>query len=364
MIWLPLCTFATFKFEPLKKTWKKITSWEQWPFRIIYIPIGFLWMYYALKARAVWFFSNVNPTLEFSGFEGETKMEMYDQLPGSIYPKTILIELGINFEMVVELVNEQGFTFPFIVKPDIGTQGLMVNRIENFDQLKRYHTIAPVNYLVQEFIDMPMEFSVFHIRYPGERKGMVTGFILKEYMGVTGDGKHTLMQLIRKHDKAYHYTQELRKVHATHLETILPKGEKYQLSYKGNHNRGAKFVNLYKEIDEKLCQVFDKISVHAGKFHYGRYDLKSTSIEDLKHGINISIIEFNGVGSEPNHIYDCGMNYAQALNVLFRHWQHMYRIGRINYRSGIPYAKYREGRVQLKRAGIIFKKLRENDGIL
>jgi hypothetical protein len=56
---------------------------------IIYAPLGFLWMYYAIKTRAFWFFSNVNPTLEFSGFEGEPKKEMYDQLPKQLYPNTI-----------------------------------------------------------------------------------------------------------------------------------------------------------------------------------------------------------------------------------------------------------------------------------
>ncbi|HEX8358170.1 MAG TPA: hypothetical protein VF610_12185, partial [Segetibacter sp.] len=69
----------------MKRIWAKISNWEQWPFKLIYAPLGPVWLYYAFKARAFWFFSNVNPTLEFSGFEGETKKEMYDQLPRHLY---------------------------------------------------------------------------------------------------------------------------------------------------------------------------------------------------------------------------------------------------------------------------------------
>jgi hypothetical protein len=36
---------------------------------------------YGMKARAFWYFTPVNPTLVFAGFEGAAEKEMYDQLP-------------------------------------------------------------------------------------------------------------------------------------------------------------------------------------------------------------------------------------------------------------------------------------------
>jgi hypothetical protein len=52
-------------------------------------------------------FSNVNPTLEFSGFDGEPKKEMYNKLPDHLYPETIK-KRQTDFKMAlkVELYKE------------------------------------------------------------------------------------------------------------------------------------------------------------------------------------------------------------------------------------------------------------------
>jgi hypothetical protein len=349
------------KISRLNKRWKRITNWEQWPFMMIYAPLSLLWGYYALKAKAFWYFSNVNPTLEFSGFEGETKKEMYDQLPPELYPKTLYIPASLDFGRVRSKMMEAGFNYPFITKPDIGTQGILVRKIEKEKDLFDYHKNINADYIIQEYIQLPLEFSVFHVRYPDETKGIVTGFILKEYLAVVGDGKLTVLQLIQRHPKASAREDEMRHRHPEKLDEVLPAGEKFYLSFTGNHNRGATFNNLRMQIDQQLCDVFDDISNRVGHFYYGRYDLKCTSIEDLKKGLNISILEYNGTGSEPNHIYDCGMSYFEALKEVARHWKYMYEIGKINAKKGIRYWRFTEGRLQLKKATSIYKELRKRD---
>lgn len=341
--------------------WKRLKNWELWPFLVIYSPLGFLWVYYAVKARAFWFFSNVNPTIKFSGFEGEAKKEMYDQLPENLYPKTIYIKAGCDFCKVKEDMLTGGFTYPFAVKPEVGMQGILFRKIKNEDELFKYHGHVPVDYLLQSLVEMPMELSVFHIRYPKQTKGIVTGFILKEYMMVVGDGKSTLLQLIQKHPKAKVREDEMRYRHAQYISAIIPAGEKYYLSITGNHNRGAKFVNLHNQIDQQLCDVFDKISNGAGEFYFGRYDLKCTSINDLKAGKNISILEYNGAGAEPNHIYDCGMTYLQALKEIARHWKYMYEISEINKRRGVPHWSFMKGYRHLNQTSKLFSQLRKYD---
>lgn len=121
-----------------------------------------------------------------------------------------------------------------------------------------------------------------------------------------------MLQLVIKHSKARYYREEIEHKHGQNLQKVLQKGEKYVLSIAGNHNRGARFVNLHKQTDQQLCDVFDAISDETGEFHFGCYGLKCTSIEDLKIGKNFSILEFNGAGAELNHIYDCGMSYINA----------------------------------------------------
>lgn len=349
--------FLMPNFEAVKLFWRKLTHWELWPFYIIYAPLGFVWLYYALRARRFWFFSNVNPTLEFAGFEGENKKPMYKQLPQKYYPKTCYINAGETPQRLLEAVYSGQFTYPFIVKPQVGMQGLLFRKIENEAQLLHYHHCVQVDYMLQEFIDYPLECSVFYIRYPNSSKGFITGFVLKEYLSVTGDGSSTLEQLILKHSKARYREAEMRERHAQQLYQVLPEGEVYYLSIAGNHNRGAKFINLQHEIDERLCAVFDTISKEAKHFYYGRFDLKFASLEALKQGKDFFILEFNGAGAEPNHIYDCNMSYTKALRVIINHWHHWYKIGRINYKQGIPYWSFLKGYRYLKQAKQFFKQL-------
>jgi hypothetical protein len=347
--------------DKVRKLVERISSWEQWPFAIIYAPLSFMWLYYMIKARAVWFFSNVNPTLEFSGFEGESKKEMYEQLPRKYYPNTFFVNYQENISDVEKKIEQQGFTYPLVVKPQIGMHAMLFRKIENSTQLNNYHSYVDVDYMIQEYIDMPVELSVFHIRYPGQKKGFITGFILKNYLTVTGDGNSTLEQLIQNHSKARHRLSEMKKRHRSNLDVIIPKEQQYFLSIAGNHNRGARFTNLSSEIDERLCNVFDGISNGAGHFYFGRYDLKCASIEDLKAGKNFYILEYNGAGAEPNHIYDCGMNYFTALSIIKMHWHHLYKISRINFKNGIPYWNFIKGLKYLSNAKNFFKKMRATD---
>lgn len=349
------------KAKILKRVLSRIGNWELWPFSLIYAPLAVVWLYYIIRARTVWFFSNVNPTLEFAGFEGENKKEMYEQLPEEYCPKTMFIGCNDDLHDLEKLLLVEGMNYPFVVKPQVGMQAMLFRRINNRQQLQQYHDHMQVDYIIQQLIELPMEFSVFYIRYPGQSKGKVTGFTLKDYMSVTGDGNATLQQLIDRHPKARYRRKEMQIRHQQFLKKIIPPGEKYYLSTAGNHNRGAKFINLEHEIDQRLCKVFDGISRKAGYFYFGRYDLKCTSVSDLKEGKNIAILEFNGAGAEPNHIYDCGMSYGDALKVICRHWQHLYAIGRINNKNGIPYWSFKQGWSHIASAKKFFRKMYKED---
>lgn len=346
---------------PLKRFVSRLFHWELWPFLVIYAPLGFVWLYYAMKAKAFYFFSNVNPGLTFSGFEGERKIEMYNQLPHGLYPPTIYVFSHEEPVYILARVKEAGISFPFVVKPDVGTQGLMFRIISHANELLSYHACLKADYVIQSLVELPQEYSVFYIRYPGEKNGKITGLILKEYLFVKGDGHSTLLQLMQQHEKAKYRLTELSEKHAQRLTEVIPGGEVFHLSITGNHNRGARFINLHHEIDERLLRVFDGIADAVPHFHYGRYDLKCSSLEDLKNGVNIQVLEYNGTGAEPNHIYDCGMRYFTALGVIKQHWKDMYRIGRIHYKNGIPYWSFRRGRKYLKKAYGWYAELRKMD---
>lgn len=348
----------------MKRISQKIFNWELWPFYLIYTPLVFVWLYYFIRSRAFWYFSNVNPTLQFSGFEGETKREMFEQLPVESFPTTIFINPNQSFESVLNELQKHNLSFPIAVKPDIGSKGLCFRKIDHEEDLKNYHTTFPYDYLIQTLITWPVEVSVFYVRYPNSTKGKVTGFIAKEYLQVKGDGEKKLLQLIEEHPKAKYRITELTTKHAAFLNDIIGMNETYYLSITGNHNRGANFKNLHKEIDAQLTAVFDSLSNYSKYFYYGRFDVKATSIEDLKAGKNFSILEFNGVGSEPNHIYDCNMNYVDALKTIAQHWKYMFEIGKINAKNGIAYTPFLEGKKMLQNAFRRYEELEKLDLLL
>ncbi len=318
-------------------------NWEHLPFNIIYAPFAFVWLYYWIKSRHFWFFSNVNPTMHFSGFEGETKEETFKQLPAELSPVSIYVKHTENIEAVICRLKEAGLKFPVAAKPDVGTKGLLFRKIENEQQLAAYHALLPFTYVIQEMITLPLELSIFYVRYPGEKKGVITGLISKEYLYTKGDGTSTLKQLIEQHPKAFMIEREQKIKHKKYLNDVIAANEIFYLNELGNHNRGARFINLKNEIDDRLYCITDQINLYSKHFYYGRYDIKTTSLEDLKQGKSISILEFNGVGSEPNHIYDIGLSYLQAIKIIAQHWKYMYEIGKINYKRGIVYISFWNG---------------------
>ncbi|GAC1449396.1 MAG: D-alanine--D-alanine ligase [Chitinophagaceae bacterium] len=268
---------------------------------------------------------------------------MYEQLPPEAYPKPIYIPLGTGIDNLLTRVQVNGFMYPFVVKPDVGMAGILVRKIDSEEQLRHYHQRMPAEYIVQEMVQYPIEFSVFYYRYPREQKGVITGFLQKTPMQVTGDGRSTLAALIAAHPKAKHRIEELQAKHTASLQTVIPQNESYYLSHAANLNRGASFVNLHDEIDELLHNVFDKLNLFSKTFYYGRYDLKAASMQDLKEGKNFTILEYNGSGAEPNHIYNSGYTLRQAHKEILRHWKVLYEISVYNYREGIPYWPFWKG---------------------
>src|SRR5258708_36291978 len=108
------------------------------------------------------------------------------------------------------------------------------------------------------------------------------------------------------------------------------------------------FLNANNLINEKLSTSFDQISKHVKGFYFGRYDLRCASLEDLENG-KVKIVELNGCGAEPAHIYHPGASLWKGIRTLIEHWNNMYRISKENHRLGAPYLSFREGRDIYKR---------------
>jgi hypothetical protein len=345
----------------MKKLFQRITNWETWPFTLLYAPITLVWGWYMFKSASIWFFTPSNPKITFGGMEGEPKKEMYDLLPKYLYPATFNVLPQQNFEAVKTELEKSGIKYPFIVKPEVGCQGILFRKIDEEAALENYHSKIPVEYIVQQMVSYPMEVSVFYIRHPQEKKGTITGFLHKIPLQVTGNGKDTLQELIKQHPKAQKRIGELFSKHKDRWNDIIAADEKYMLSHAANHNRGAHFIDLKEHIDDKLVAIFDEISLGINDFFYGRYDIMCSNVEDLKNGKNFTILEYNGCGAEPNHFYDTGYTLMGAYREILKHWKALYQICKYNSDQGIKPWTFKKGRKFLAHIKAHLKLIREAD---
>jgi hypothetical protein len=246
------------------------------------------------------------------------------------------------------------------VKPDIGMMGLMFRKIETREQLEKYHRVIATGYLVQHLVTYPVEVSVFYYRFPARITEQSRALFVKIFWKLP-QRKSTLLQLMQEHKRVQFRLAEMRAKHANALNKIIPEGERYILSPALNLSRGGKLVSLASEKDACLLSVFNRISHQCNGLFYGRFDIKCSSVEELKCGKLFSILEYNGCGAEPHHIYGNGNNLIGAYKIILQHWNVLYNISKLNHERGIPHWKFSEGLSYLRKARRYFRFLKQND---
>src|SRR5688572_32911425 len=70
----------------------RLKNWEYWPFGIIQFPVIIYFLWLALKARSLVFFSAANPGIIMGGMFGESKYEVLKKVPAQYIPVTILAD--------------------------------------------------------------------------------------------------------------------------------------------------------------------------------------------------------------------------------------------------------------------------------
>jgi hypothetical protein len=308
----------------------------------VYFPFFFYWLWLSLKARSFFFFSASNPSISTGGMFGESKYEVLNLVPEEYKPKTIRIEPSTSFEQLKGTLSKNNFRYPLIFKPDVGERGFMVKRIFNDGEADAYLRKCKVKFLVQDLVELPVECGVFYIRFPNEENGKVTSLVLKEMLTVTGDGKRNLRELILDKPRAKLQYERLQYVFAQQLEDVLENGRDLELNSIGNHCLGTKFINGEEYLTERLCETFDLISKKIPGFYFGRFDLRCASIEDLYKG-KIKVVELNGCGAEPAHIYASGFPLWKGLCILRAHWRNLYIISMQNHKRGTSFITTAEG---------------------
>lgn len=274
----------------------------------------------------------------------ESKWEIYNLLPKAYYPETLFFKGGSKPEEVIDRIYRNHLSYPMVGKPDIGMQGIGVKKLDNEMELVEYVLHAKVDFLVQEFVPFENEVGLFYYRYPNESKGHISGIVSKEFLTVTGDGISTITELLRRDKRYILQMPVLKKTYGDRIKTILARDEEFILVPYGNHVRGAKFVDASHLIDEKLTNSIDAVCRQIDGFYFGRMDIRYNTWEELREGKNFSIIELNGAGSEPTHIYDPKHTIFFAWKEIIRHLNILWKISKMNHdKNDRPYMNTRSG---------------------
>ena len=320
----------------------RLFNWEYWPFHVVYGPLYFYWLWICLKARSFFFFTASNPSIQYGGFLMESKMDIYNLMPPSFYPRTIFIPAFTPAESVLQQINSSQLSFPLIGKPDIGGRGRGVKKLNNNNEVIGYASVSKLDYMIQEFVPFELEAGIFYYRIPGEATGHISGIVFKEFLAIVGDGKSTMRHLLMQDQRSILQLKVLQKTMKHELNSILPKGEKKVLVPYGNHCRGAKFMDVSYLINDHLSKAIDHVCKQIDGFYFGRMDIRFESWESLARGEKFSIIELNGSGSEPTHIYDSNHSIFYAWKEIIRHWDILYIISKKN-KNNYPYMGFKDG---------------------
>lgn len=299
----------------------KLFNYEYWTWWAFYLPMIPYWLYQALRTRSFAYFTSANPFIEQGGFFGESKINILDHIPAAYKPRTLFFKQGTAVQIILQSLHEAQLTFPIIVKPNVGERGFEVEKIMDEQTLIRYVERSPADLIVQEYVDFEIELGVLYNRIPGKKWGRVSSVTLKEFLSVTGDGKSTIEELMQQSTRARFQLDAMHKRLGKGMQEVLPFGKTRMLEPIGNHCRGTKFLNANHLINPTLNQVFDQIASQMPDFHYGRFDMRVKSYEDLYAGTNIRIMELNGASSEPGHIYDPSVGLWKAYRDLAHHWK-------------------------------------------
>jgi hypothetical protein len=299
------------------------------------VPVYAYWLWFSLRARHVFFFSNVNPAIPLSGAVGESKRDILLLLPPEIVGNWVFATPGQSFDAVQKMLDEAGIQYPLVAKPDIGERGFLVKVIDSPAALKSYLEAWPISFILQEFLPQPQEASVLFHRFPGEDgRFAITSVCLKAFLRVRGDGSSSIWSLMQTDARAAFQIERFEQDFPDLLQRIPENGEDVLLEPIGNHIRGTKFLDGGHLIDAQMTAAFEAICRRIPGVTFGRFDLKFQDVESLKNGV-FKTMELNGVFSEPAHVFDPDFGMFRAYKVYWQHWKLLFQLHRAQKRLGI-----------------------------
>jgi pimeloyl-ACP methyl ester carboxylesterase len=322
----------------LVSSWRRLTHWEFWPLWAAYVPVALYIVWLMLRHRSPTVFTAANPAIEAGGVVGESKFAILRGLASSGHlAASALIEGGLPLEArrdrAAMFMAEHDLSLPVVLKPDAGQRGTGVVVARTREELEQALAGAHSDTVIQAYVGGE-EFGVFYVRRPSEPHGRILSITRKLLPEVRGDGLRPLEHLILDDERAvcmarFHLAQQ----HAR-LADVPGAGVTVSLGDCGSHCRGAVFLDGARLRTSALERAIDGVAQSFPGFYFGRFDLRVPSAAALAEGRDFTILELNGVTSEPTHIYDPAVPLAAAYGALLEQWRMAFEIGAENAARG------------------------------
>lgn len=328
--------------DDLSDTVPSLGRLERLPKWLICVPLVVQWIGLAIRYRSATLPSAANPCLTSGGLVGEGKLEYFNGM-GVVGRKfiagycAVLAGSDRSINELAQLLADASLEFPLVVKPDLGLCGHGVRRVDSLGALQHYLARFPENetIVIQTYIPHEYEAGIFYARHPGSDRGEIIGLALRYFARVTGDGHHSVADLIAADTRCRRAVTTGEHDCMVSLERIPAVGEVVRLATVGSTRVGGLYRDGAIHITPQLTAAIDAVARDMPSFHCGRFDVRFASFSALEEGEDFVIMEINGAGSEAIQAWDPDLDLFTAFRIIFAKQRVLFSIGDAMRRCGI-----------------------------
>jgi membrane protein DedA with SNARE-associated domain len=328
---------SSLRNRPIPARLARWLRWEFWPMWLFYAPVAIWVGLLALRHRGISTITASNPGIPDGGVVGESKFRILSKLPSDCTIPSAFVEAGPAAHRVHSIVahmREQRWSFPVVLKPDIGQRGVGVRLAQCIEDVETYCERETSSILVQPYHPGPFEAGVFYYRLPGEVRGRIFSITDKHFPVLIGDGRSTVKALVWAHPRYRLQASTFLTRHSHSLDRVLAPGERMQLAIAGNHAQGTLFRDGAHLWTPALERRIDEVAQSYPGFFVGRFDVRYSDADGLRAGHGLAIVELNGATAESTDIYDPNRSLLSAYRQLFKQWSIVFTIGAANRATG------------------------------
>lgn len=315
---------------------------ERMPKWLICIPLAVQWLWLSLRYLSPTLPSAANPAILSGGLVGEGKLDYFNGA-GLHARRSIADYCAVSMHckpskrMLAKKMRAARLDFPLIAKPNLGLCGYGVQRIDDIDALHAYCQAFPLHetIVLQRYLSVVGEAGIFYLRDPDQDVGELIGLALREAPQVTGDGVHTINELIHNSTRARRLLNPPWHRCDVDQTQIPAAGVSVRLATIGSTRVGGLYRNGAQWISPQLSAAIDAIARDMPGFYFGRFDVRFDDLDELRAGRGFTIIEINGAGSEAIQAWDPDIDIVTAFQMIFDKQRRLFAIAHQLRRRGV-----------------------------